>query len=177
MMIEKLENIDLMLTRYSQSDSEALFQAIQSSALEISPWLSWLTPAYDLKAAEDFIDIQINNWDEDLEYTYAIKNHQGHFLGTIGLHVYDTQNDVASIGYWMNTKHTSKGYCTQAVKLLVKTAMKVLNLIRIEIIVAVDNIASQKVAEKSGAQFEAVLKNRIRLRGKAIDAKMYAFTV
>lgn len=175
-MIEKLKNNDLVLTRYSKSDSEALFQAIQISAKEISPWLSWLTPAYDLKAAEDFIAIQINNWYEELEYTFAIKNHQGDFLGTIGLHVYDTQNDVASIGYWINTNFARKGLCTQAVKLLVNTAMKALNLIRIEIIVAVDNIASQKVAEKSEAQFEAVLKNRIRLRGKAIDAKIYAFT-
>lgn len=176
-MLERLENSDLLLERYKTNDSDVLYQAIKVSSKEISQWLSWLTSDYDLKAAEDFIKIQINNWDEDLEYTYTIKNHQGDFLGTIALHVYDTQNDVASIGYWMNTKYASKGLCTQAVKLLVKTAMKVLNLIRIEIIVAVGNIASQKVAEKSEAQFEAVLKNRIRLQGKAIDAKMYAFTL
>jgi len=91
------------------------------------------------------------------------------------LHVYDTQNDVASIGYWVNTPQTGKGFCTQAVRLLVENTMKALNLIRIEIIVAVDNIASQKVAEKAGAQFEAVLKNRIRLRGLAVDANMFAF--
>jgi RimJ/RimL family protein N-acetyltransferase len=174
-MIRRLENKHLVLERYTKNDNEALFQAIKASSKEISPWLSWLTPAYDLKAAEDFIDIQINNWDEDLEYTYAIKNHQGDFLGTIGLHVYDTQNDVASIGYWMNTSHTSKGYCSQAVKLLVENAFKQLNLIRIEVIVAVENHASQRVAEKAGAQFEAELKNRIRLRGFPIDAKMYAF--
>lgn len=174
-MLTRLENNDLVLERYTKNDSQALYQAIKASAKEISPWLSWLTPKYDLKAAEDFIVMQINNWDEDLEYTFSIKNTQGELLGTIGLHVYDTQNDVASIGYWMNTSHTSKGYCTQAVKLLVENAFKHLNLIRIEIIVAVENHASQRVAEKSGAQFEAVLKNRILLKGMPVDAKMYAF--
>ncbi len=173
-MHKQLANENIVLQRYVLEDAVDLLSAIKQSYNEISPWMSWLTSSYDLQAAQEFISIQINNWDDDLEYTYAIRNHQGDFLGTIGIHLYDKLNGVASIGYWINSKYCCNGYCTQAVKLLAKNTLKQLNLIRIEIIVATQNKASQRVAIKSGAQFEAVLKNRIRLHGKAIDAHMYA---
>jgi ribosomal-protein-serine acetyltransferase len=173
-MLEQLSNKTIILQRYSMDDADDLLSAIRQSYDEISPWMSWLTTSYDLKAAQEFINIQINNWDEDLEYTFSIRNHQGDFLGTIGIHLYDRLNDVASIGYWMNTQYCCKGYCAQAVKLLLDNTLNQLNLIRVEIIVATQNTASQRVAKKSGAKFEAVLKNRIRLHGKAIDANMNA---
>ena len=175
-MLEKLCNEDIVLERLKQSDSESVYQAVISSRAEISPWLSWLNSRYNQKACDDFIKLQIINWDTDTEYTYAIKNSSNEILGMIGLHIFDLQNDVASIGYWMNTKFTGKGYCTQALKLLVNNAMLPLNLIRIEVIVATTNFASQKVVLKAGGVFEAELKNRIRLNGKAINANMYCFT-
>ncbi len=176
-MREKMNNGDVVLQRYTMADAEDLLSAIKQSYTEISPWMSWLTPSYNLKAAKDFIAVQISNWSLEIEYTYSIKNKQGDFLGTVGIHLYDKQNDVASIGYWMNTNYTSKGFCTQAVKLLVENCVKHLNLIRIEIIVATENYASQKVAIKSGAHKEAVLKNRIKLHGKPIDATMNALII
>ena len=175
-MLEKLCNQDINLERVKVDDSEAIYHAILSSKAEISPWLNWLDSSYDQKSCDDFIGLQIINWNTDVEYTYTIKNKSNEILGMIGLHIFDSQNNVASIGYWMNTKFTSKGLCTKALKLLVTNALLPLNLIRIEVIVAISNISSQKVAIKSGGVFEAVLKNRIRINGCAVDANLYAFT-
>jgi ribosomal-protein-serine acetyltransferase len=175
-MQEKLFNHDIKLERLKVSDSKELYQAIKSSYSEISLWLDWLTPTYTISSAEDFIYLQINNWTNELEYTFAIRNNTGDFLGVISLHLFDKQNDVASIGYWMNSDFTGKGYCTQALKLIVANALKTLDLIRIEVIVANENRASQKVAEKAGTQFESLQKNRLRIKGLPIDAKMYVFT-
>jgi len=175
-MFEKLNNDSIVLERIKLTDSELIYRALIHSRKEISPWLSWLTPNYDIKCAEKFINLQLNNWNDNLEYTYTIKNHQSELLGVIGLHLFDTQNDVANVGYWMNSLHTGNGHCTAALKLLIENSLKPLNLIRIEVIVAVQNIASQKVAENAGAKYEFTLKNRIRINGIATDAKMYAFT-
>lgn len=175
-MNEKLVNQDIRLERFKVTDSMALYQAIKNSYNEISTWLNWLTPAYNQSSAEGFVHLQIKNWINDLEYAFTIKNHSGDLLGVISLHLFDKQNDVASIGYWMNSEFTGKGYCTQALKLLVTNTLNQLNLIRIEIIVASENIASQKVAEKAGAQFESMQKNRLRIKGLPVDAKMYVFT-
>ena len=175
-MQEILTDGEITLERFRLEDGDLIYQAITESYDEIAKWLSWLTPDYDKKAADEFIGIQLNNWQSDLEYTFTIKNQQGQLLGVIGLHIFDKLNDVANVGYWMNTKFSGKGYCTQALKLLVKNTLKPLDLIRIEVIAAAENIASQKVAQNAGAQFEGMLKNRIRLRGIAVDANLYVFT-
>jgi len=174
-MFEKLNNGGIFLSRFEQQDSQTIFQAVIDSKHEISPWFSWLTPQYCQIDANDFVTLQIDNWNKNLEYTFTIKNIQGSLLGIIGLHIFDPQNDVASIGYWIHTKYTGKGYCTQALRLLINNALKPLNLIRIELLIATKNIASQRVAEKAGGIFEATLKNRIRLNGLAVDANIYAF--
>ena len=175
-MREKIFNQDIKLERLKTSDSKELYKAIKCSYSEISKWLDWLAPVYTMKSAEDFIYLQMSNWINELEYTFAIKNHSDEFLGVISLHLFDKQNDVASIGYWMNSKHTSKGYCTQALKLLVANTFKPLGLIRIEVIVAKENLASQKVAENAGAHFETLQTNRLRIKGQPNDARMYIFT-
>ncbi|HYE66449.1 MAG TPA: GNAT family protein, partial [Pyrinomonadaceae bacterium] len=49
-----------------------------------------------------------------------------------------------------------------------------LGLQRIEIVVAVDNWASQRVAEKVGATREGILRKRLLIHGRPQDALMYS---
>ena len=45
---------------------------------------------------------------------------------------------------------------------------------RLEILAAVDNIASQRVAEKAGAIREGIMRNRLVIHGKLYDAVMFS---
>jgi len=63
---------------------------------------------------------------------------------------------------------------TATVRLLSAFALKELGLIRIEIVVAAGNIASQRVAEKSGAKREGILRNRLAAGDRVFDAVMYS---
>jgi RimJ/RimL family protein N-acetyltransferase len=58
--------------------------------------------------------------------------------------------------------------------LLADFGFKELKLNRIETLVAVDNLASQRVAAKVGAVREGILRNRLLLRGKIHDAVMFS---
>ena len=49
-----------------------------------------------------------------------------------------------------------------------------LGLHRIEIVAAVENIASQRVAEKAGAVREGVLRKRLLIRGESQDAVLFS---
>jgi RimJ/RimL family protein N-acetyltransferase len=49
-----------------------------------------------------------------------------------------------------------------------------LGLIRIEIIALPDNRPSRRTAEKLGARFEAIARQRLWARGQACDAAVYA---
>ena len=51
-----------------------------------------------------------------------------------------------------------------------------LHLVRIEIVMSVDNVPSQRVAEKLGAAREGILRNRLIQREGVSDAIMYSLT-
>ena len=50
-----------------------------------------------------------------------------------------------------------------------------MNLVRLELVVLTENVASRRVAERTGAQFECVAKNRLMHNGRAESAAIYAF--
>ena len=49
-----------------------------------------------------------------------------------------------------------------------------LKLRRIEIVAAINNKASQRVAEKAGATREGILRNRLVVRDKVYDTVMFS---
>ena len=48
-------------------------------------------------------------------------------------------------------------------------------LVRLEVVIAIGNIASHRVAEKAGALREGTLRSRLLLHGTHHDATMFSF--
>lgn len=72
---------------------------------------------------------------------------------------------------------TGRGVATTAVLQAVEFAREPTDLIRLELMMAVGNAASARVAERAGATFEGVLRSRLTLHGVAHDARMFSRTV
>jgi RimJ/RimL family protein N-acetyltransferase len=64
---------------------------------------------------------------------------------------------------------------TEAVKLAREWGFAETGLVRLEVLVAVGNLASRRVAEKAGAVYEGTLRSRLLVQGTRHDAAMYAF--
>jgi ribosomal-protein-alanine N-acetyltransferase len=75
----------------------------------------------------------------------------------------------AHIGYWIDQRFASKGYVTRAVRALTKFAFTDLKLHRIEINLRPENIASARVAQKSGYVFEGVRPRFLHIAGEWRD--------
>jgi RimJ/RimL family protein N-acetyltransferase len=60
------------------------------------------------------------------------------------------------------------------VRQLADFAFRTTDLVRLEIVCAVGNERSQRVAERAGAVREGVLRRRLVLHGEAVDAVMYS---
>ena len=67
-----------------------------------------------------------------------------------------------------------EGIATETVRLAARYGFEKLGLQRIEIVISKDNSPSNKVAQKSGAVREGLLRNRLRIHGLAHDAYMYS---
>ena len=78
------------------------------------------------------------------------------------------------IGYYLDQQQNGKGYMTEAVKLAVDFAFKVLELHRIEAGVMPYNIRSIKVLEKAGFHKEGIAVKNVKINGKWEDHQVLA---
>jgi RimJ/RimL family protein N-acetyltransferase len=81
---------------------------------------------------------------------------------------------VANLGYWVRSSATGRGIAPAAVLQLIPWVFLNTPLHRLEIVAAVDNVRSQRVAEKVGAHRDAVLKKRTLVRGQPSDAVLFS---
>jgi RimJ/RimL family protein N-acetyltransferase len=73
---------------------------------------------------------------------------------------------MANLGYWVRTSETGRGIASKATRLVAQFGFAELGLQRIEILAAVGNVASQRVAEKAGAVRECVARKRLLINGE-----------
>lgn len=92
----------------------------------------------------------------------------------MGLNFFNRVHQMANLGYWVRTSAAGRGIATQAARLVARFGFDQLGLHRIEILAAVDNIASQRVAEKVGAVREGVLRKRLLINSESRDAVMFS---
>ncbi|KAK7280084.1 hypothetical protein RJT34_25146 [Clitoria ternatea] len=79
------------------------------------------------------------------------------------------------LGYALGSRYWGRGIATQVVKQVVEVAFsEFTHLERVEALVDVENVASQRVLEKAGFQREGVLRKYLLMKGKARDMVMYS---
>ncbi|MFA5309839.1 MAG: GNAT family protein [Dehalococcoidales bacterium] len=171
----KLTDGKITLRPYRKEDSRDSFQAIKESLKEISVWLPFAHEDYTRKENLAWVKKRPADWKKGTAYEFAIFGAaDGMMIGGCGLNAIDHMNRRANLGYWVRTSHTGNGVAVAATVLLAKWGFAALKLTRIEILVAVDNQRSLRVAEKAGAKREGVLRNRIVIRDRAYDAVMHS---
>ena len=159
---------------YMLGDALAVWEAAQESAKEIQPWMPWCHDEYSVDESREWIAVQIQALQDDTAFEFAIVGRDDQYLDGCELNQIDTTNKRANLGYWVRSSITRRGVATAAVGLLREWGSQHTDLIRLELVIAAGNLASQRVAEKAGAECEGTLRQRLWLYGTAHDARMCA---
>ena len=106
---------------------------------------------------------------------WAIRRSDGLLVGGIGYHDLELgKTHSAELGYWLARPYWGQGLMTAAVKRLSEYSFAELGLIRIAAHVFHFNVASARVLEKAGFQFEGRLRKHYKKDGKIFDGLVYA---
>lgn len=176
-MRSEIQSEKLILRKYEIDFAPLLFEAaVESKGGEFSRWMPWCHENYTIEESESFITAGIEKWKNETEYDFAIFDRQtDKFAGGVSLNLFNTHRGSCNLGYWVRTSFQKRGIAHTAARLLAKTGFEDLPLNRIEIAAAVENIPSQKAAEKAGAAREGVLRQLISVGGRQHDAAMFSF--
>src|SRR5262245_20936355 len=164
------------LRAYTQAHAQSLFEAARESVGEVHRWLPWCHANYALSEAQNWIAGEQEQLDRRSSFQFAIESDQGLYLGGCGLNQINELHRFANLGYWIRSSRTRQGHASQAVRLLAEWAFSNTELVRLEIVAAVGNRASQRVAAKAGAVREGVLRKRLRIHGVSHDAVVFSIT-
>jgi RimJ/RimL family protein N-acetyltransferase len=159
---------------YAPDDAARLFEAVSESLDTLSPWLPWCHAGYSAQESRLWVESQVEAFAKRTEFAFVIVSTSGRFLGGCGLNHVDFLNRRANLGYWVRASETGRGVASLAVALLARWAFENTDFVRLEIVAANENVASLRVAEKSGAVREGVFRDHLLLQGKLHDATVFS---
>lgn len=168
----------LIIRTYAAEDAPALHQAAQASINTVGRWLPWCNASYSLAAAESWIAhcqcAQENRSAFDLG---IFLRGSGTFCGSVAINQADYGAGCGNIGYWLHTDQRGYGLASEAVRAIIPFGFDELGLKRLEIVVAVGNETSRRVAERTGAQLEGIAPARLPQHDGLADAWVYSLDV
>ncbi|HEX2316512.1 MAG TPA: GNAT family N-acetyltransferase [Thermomonospora sp.] len=159
----------LLLRPFGEGDVPHVVAAARDP--EMLRWMFW-APDEDEAQAREFCT-RIAHEDPVHKIGFAVEV-DGRCSGSVGLQRADWQMGRVEIGYWLAPWARGRGLMTEAVRAVSRFAFAK-GLHRVELLAAVGNDASQRVAELAGYRRECVLREAgILPGGVRTDLVMYA---
>jgi len=165
----------LTIRPYGDRDAEAFTAAVLESVDTVGRWMPWCSAAYNTGDALAWFADCRNKYGAGAAYEYGIFcQDTGQFLGGAGLNDINRQHGLCNLGYWVRQSAQGRGIAARCVQALSMHAFQTLGLHRVEIVVAVGNSASERVAIKAGALHECVARNRLLIRDESVSAHVFS---
>jgi len=105
---------------------------------------------------------------------FAIVDEAGAFLGLALAFAIDREGREVELGYVVSRAARGRGVATQALRLLTDWAFRELDVLRIELGISADNVASQRVATRAGYVLEGTRRSTHFKQGIRQDMQVWS---
>ena len=129
---------------------------------DIAANLTNMPHPYEDGMAEEWIRSCYEKFENGQEVNFAITlKTTGSLVGGTGLRI-EQKHDRAELGYWIGKPYWGNGYATETAQAVVTYAFEALKLNRILAYHYKRNIASERVLQKIGMQYEGCFREHIK---------------
>jgi ribosomal-protein-alanine N-acetyltransferase len=162
----------LILRALQPSDLDDLYE--YASDPEIDQYVPW-EHYKNIDEARENLNEFLEEYKKDGLGAWGIEHRADRkLIGIINISIPHRINRRVEMGYTISRAYWGQGLATEAAKALIKFGFEKMDLLRIEAVVLPEHLASARVLEKSGMQFEGVLHSYQVWRNKPCDLRMYA---
>lgn len=171
MFSQKIDD-DISIALVQESFAPKYTSLVQEQMDYLSQWLAWPAHCNSDQDFRLFAQRSLHDYADGKSMTCAIF-YQGELVGNCSFNRINYDTLCAEVGYWLSKHHQGKGIITRVVKYLIDFAFEQLQLEKVQLSAAVENIASRKVAERAGMALEGVLTNQEKIGSRILDHAIY----
>jgi RimJ/RimL family protein N-acetyltransferase len=165
------------IRRSEVDDAARIVEAVHASIAELEIWMPWAHAGYSVEDSSIWLELCREGWEKGTQYSFTAADVvTGEVLGDCSISQINRLHGFANLGYWVRSTATGQGLGSALARRVARFGVEELQLNRLEILTALGNHASQRVAEKAGATREGVLRSRLILRDQVIDAALFSLT-
>ena len=162
----------IQIRKWAPSDAGDLAAALSNKKI-LDNLRDGLPYPYTEQDAREFISAMLAA-DEDETFAFAVTA-DGKVIGSIGaFRQGNIHRQTAELGYYIAEDYWGRGIMTEAVRQLCAHVFTHTDILRIFAEPFAHNLASCRVLEKAGFQYEGTLRRNAVKNGTVLDMKLYA---
>lgn len=171
----QLSSERLLLRCYQPADCAVYFQVIRENREHLYEFLPPVVEAMQTTAdAEAFIRWQNDEWQRRTLFIFGCwEKATGQYVGETYLANPDWHVPCLELGYFLVKDATGKGYAVEAARTVLRCAFEVFQVTRVDLQCRVDNLPSQRVAERCGFRLEGRQRLRHRMKSGALVDRLW----
>jgi RimJ/RimL family protein N-acetyltransferase len=141
----------LIVRDYRSTDAQAVWQAIDESRPSLARWVPDIARRQTPAEVRAGLECLAGQRERGQGLVFGVwERASGDFVGEVGLYQLQWDRRFAELGYWLRQTARGRGYAAEALELVCAYARSLLELRHVEAHIAVDNVASRRVAERQG---------------------------
>lgn len=150
-----------------------LFALVEREREYLRQWLSWVDARSSEASILDFIRGALGQFSSNQGFSAGIWA-DGAIAGVITLHKISWQDRMGEIGYWLAREFQGRGIMTDAARAVTEHALVELELNRVEIRCALENVKSAAIPKRLGFKSDGVLRQASLLEGRYRDLEVFS---
>ncbi|MFC4777761.1 GNAT family N-acetyltransferase [Paenibacillus sp. GCM10023252] len=167
-----LETDRTRLRKITYEDQYDMFNYCKNP--EVSKYTVW-DVHQSLSDTQQFIDFVHKRYESQKVGPWGIEDkHSNRLIGSCSFVNWDNRNQKAELGYVLSYDYWNQGYMSEVIRRIIHFGFLDIGLVRIEARCHPNNIGSARVMEKSGMQYEGLLRRHIFAKDDFQDVKMYS---
>lgn len=168
-----IETERLVLRLIDVADAQDIFEF--TSDPEVEKLTGMFTLHHSYEETQAYIQNCLENYKKRNTIPWAIiYKPQKKVIGIFSLFSYNTKHSKAEIGYTFSRNYWGQGFATDATQAAIAFGFNTLGLHRIQATFDPRNLASGKVLEKNGFQYEGLMRDYYFLRNEFCDRVLCA---
>ena len=153
-------------------DAEPVYYLVEANRQRLQEWLPWVPSMQSAADEAAFIRAGQADLESGAGLSCAITVDRA-IVGTIGASI-RAANRSAEIGYWVGDGHEGRGIVTRSARALTTFLVTDLDLHRVVIRAATENVRSRAVPERLGFVHEGTQRHAEILNGDFFDLEVYS---